>query len=208
MSPKKPFSKDIILLEDVETAVGNIVNKMQEDVLHKLKRNGGVIGASGGIDSSVCLALAVKAFGPEKILAIMLPEKDSSPDSEELARNLAQIYGVEAIKEEITGTLSSFRCYERRDEAVSKVFPEYNPVTYKMKIGIKQGGLFSNLPPIFTLTIVEPDGTEKEKILPRNEYLQIVAASNFKQRTRMSMLYYHAEKLHYAVIGTPNKHEQ
>lgn len=208
MSPKKPFSKDIILLEDVETAVGNIVNKMQEDVLHKLKRNGGVIGVSGGVDSSVCLALAVKAFGPEKILAIMLPEKDSSPDSEELARNLAQIYGVEAIKEEITGTLSSFRCYERRDEAVSKVFPEYNPATHKMKIGIKQRGLFSNLPPIFTLTIVDPDGTEKEKILPRNEYLQIVAASNFKQRTRMSMLYYHAEKLHYAVIGTPNKHEQ
>ena len=208
MSPKKPFSKDIILLEDVETAVGNIVNKMQEDVLHKLKRNGGVIGASGGIDSSVCLALAVKAFGPEKILAIMLPEKDSSPDSEELARNLAQIYGVEVIKEEITDTLIGFRCYERRDEAVSKVFPEYNPATHKMKIGIKQSGLFSNLPPIFTLTIVAPDGTEKDKILPRNEYLQIVAASNLKQRTRMSMLYYHAEKLHYAVIGTPNKHEQ
>ena len=91
MSAKKPFSKDIILLEDVESAVDNIVNKMQEDVLHKLKRNGGVIGASGGIDSSVCLALAAKAFGPEKILAIMLPEKDSSPDSEELARKLAQI---------------------------------------------------------------------------------------------------------------------
>lgn len=208
MSPKKPFSKDIILLEDVETAIGNIVNKMQEDVLHKLKRNGGVIGASGGVDSSVCLALAAKAFGPEKILAIMLPEKDSSPDSEKLARNLAQIYGVEAIKEEITDALSGFRCYERRDEAVSKVFPEYNPATHKMKIGIKLSGPFSNLPPIFTLTIVEPDGTEKEKTLPRNEYLQIVAASNFKQRTRMSMLYYHAEKLHYAVIGTPNKHEQ
>ena len=208
MSPKKPFSKDIILLEDVETAIGNIVNKMQEDVLHKLKRNGGVIGASGGVDSSVCLALAAKAFGPEKILAVMLPEKDSSPDSEELARNLAQIYGVKVIKEEITDVLSSFRCYERRDEAVSKVFPEYNPATHKMKIGIKQSGLFSNLPPIFSLTIVEPDGTEKDKILPRNEYLQIVAASNFKQRTRMSMLYYHAEKLHYAVIGTPNKHEQ
>jgi len=208
MSPKKPFSKDIILLDDVETVVDTIVKKMQEDVLHKLKRNGGVIGVSGGIDSSVCLALAVKAFGPEKVLGIMLPEKDSSPDSEDLARNLAQIYGIEAIKEEITDSLVGFKCYERRDEAVSKVFPEYDPATHKMKIGIKLGGLFSNLPPIFTLTIVNPDGSEKEKILPANEYLQIVAASNFKQRTRMSMLYYHAERLHYAVIGTPNKHEQ
>ncbi|MBN1386915.1 MAG: NAD(+) synthase [Bacteroidales bacterium] len=208
MSSKKPFSKDIILLEDVESAVNEIVTKMQVDVLHTMKRNGGVIGISGGIDSSVCFALAAKAFGPEKVLGIMLPEKDSSPDSEVLARNLAEIYGVEAIKEEITDALSGFRCYERRDEAVSKVFPEYDSGTHKMKIGIKQSGLYSNLPPIFTLTIVEPDGTEKEKILPRNEYLQIVAASNFKQRTRMSMLYYHAEKLHYAVIGTPNKHEQ
>jgi NAD+ synthase len=208
MSPKKPFSKDIILLDDVEAAVNNIVRKMQEDVLQKLKRNGAVIGVSGGIDSSVCLALTAKAFDPEKILAVMLPEKDSSPDSEQLARRLAQIYGVEAIKDEITDALKGFKCYERRDEAVRNVFPEYDPSTHKMKIGIRQSGLFSNLPPMFTLTIVEQDGTEKAKMLPRDEYLQIVAASNFKQRTRMSMLYYHAEKLHFAVIGTPNKHEQ
>ena len=208
MSQKKPFSKDIILLEDVEIAVEEIVSKMQEDVLNRLKRNGGVIGASGGIDSSVCLALAARAFGPEKILAVMLPEKDSSPDSEELARNLAQVYGVEVIKEEITDALSGFQCYGRRDEAVKKVFPEYDPATHKMKIGIRKSGLYSNLPPMFTLTIISQDGEEQDKILPRDEYLQIVAASNFKQRTRMSMLYYHAEKLHYAVIGTPNKHEQ
>ncbi len=47
----------------------------------------------------------------------------------------------------------------------------------------------------------------KSKMLPPKEYLQIVAASNFKQRCRMSMLYYHAERMYYAVIGTPNKHE-
>jgi len=205
---KKPFTKEIILLDNVEHVVESIVKKMQDDVLHMMKRDGAVIGISGGIDSSVCLALAAKAFGPEKVLGIMLPEKDSSPDSEELALDLADIFGVKAIKEEITGALSGFRCYERRDEAVSKVFPEYDPGTYKMKIGIKKASLFSNLPPIFMLTVISPDGEQKEKILPRDEYLQIVASSNFKQRTRMSMLYYHAEKLHYGVVGTPNKHEQ
>ena len=205
---KKPFTKDIILLDNIEDAVQRIVSKMQDDVLHMMKRNGAVIGISGGIDSSVCLALAAKAFGPEKVLGIMLPEKDSSPDSEELALDLADIFGIKAIKEEITGALTGFRCYERRDEAVSKVFPEYDPDTYKMKIGIKKANLFSSLPPIFTLTVIGPDGEQKEKILPRDEYLQIVASSNFKQRTRMSMLYYHAEKLHYGVVGTPNKHEQ
>jgi NAD+ synthase len=77
-----------------------------------------------------------------------------------------------------------------------------------MKIGIKQSGLSNNLPPIFSLTIIDSNGNTEDKILPVKEYLQIVAASNFKQRTRMTTLYYHAEALHYAVIGTPNKHEQ
>ncbi|MFO7620059.1 MAG: NAD(+) synthase [Bacteroidales bacterium] len=208
MVPKKPFSKDIILLNDVELVVNEIVQKLRNDVLQIFKRSGGVVGISGGIDSSVCLALAVRAFGPEKVLGIMLPEKDSSPDSEILARELADKFGVKAIKEDITDALSGFGCYERRDEAVKGVFPEYDPSTYKMKIGVKDTGLYSNLPPLFHLTVIDSKGKSQEKILPVKEYLQIVAASNFKQRTRMSMLYYHAERLHYAVIGTPNKHEQ
>lgn len=196
------------MLDDVENAVSSIVEKMQEDVHYKLKRKGGVVGISGGIDSSVCLALAVKAFGPENVLGVMLPEKDSSPESEQLAGKLADKFGIESIKEEITPALAGFSCYDRRDEAVKSVFPEYDPQTYKMKIGIKQSGLFSKLPPVFKLTIIDRDGRNKEKNLPVKEYLQIVAASNFKQRTRMSMLYYHSERLHYAVVGTPNKHEQ
>lgn len=208
MKNKKPFSKEIILLEDPESAVNQIIEKLRSDILTVFKRNGAVIGISGGIDSSVCMALAAKAFGPEKVLGIMLPEKDSNPDSEMLARDLAAKFGVRVIKEEITSALSGYNCYERRDEAVKRVFPEYDPKTYKMKIGIKQSGLFTNLPPVFSLTIVDPDGEQKEKMLPARDYLQIVAASNFKQRARMSMLYYHAEALHYAVIGTPNKHEQ
>jgi len=208
MSTRKTFSKDIILLEDIDFAVSKIVEKLRKDVTHNFRRNGAVIGISGGIDSSVCMALAAKAFGPEKVLGIMLPEKDSSPDSEIMARELAGKFGVKAIKEEITSALAGFGCYERRDEAVSRVFPEYDPKTYKMKIGIRQSGLFTSLPPMFSLMIIDKTGTQQEKLLPVNEYLQIVAASNFKQRTRMSMLYYHAEALHYAVIGTPNKHEQ
>lgn len=208
MKPKKPFSKDIILLDNIEAAVNEIVQKLQQDVLGNFKRLGAVVGISGGIDSSVCLALSVKAFGADKVVGIIMPEKDSSPDSEELALELAHKFGVKTIKEVITPALDGFRCYDRRDEAVKRVFPEYDPRTYKMKIGIRQSGLYNNLPPIFSLTIVEPDGKEQDKILHTREYLQIVAASNFKQRSRMSILYYHAESMHYCVIGTPNKHEQ
>ena len=109
------------------------------------------MGISGGIDSSVCLALSAKAFGSEKVLGIMLPEKDSSPDSEILARELAAKFGVKAIKEEITDALSGFGCYERRDEAVKRVFPEYDPKTWKMKIGIRQSGLIQQPPSYFLL---------------------------------------------------------
>jgi len=106
MPTRKPFSKDIILLENVEKVVDNIIEQLRADVLQRFKRHGAVVGISGGIDSSVCMALAAKAFGPDKVLGIMLPEKDSSPDSEILARELASRFGVRAIKEEITGALS------------------------------------------------------------------------------------------------------
>jgi len=205
---KIPFSKDIIFLDNIEEVVNSIVIKMRSDTFQLFHRMGGVIGISGGIDSSVCMALAAKAYGSEKCLGIMMPEKDSSNDSENLALKLANKFGVKAIKEDLTGALDGFNCYERRDEAVSRIFPEYNPEEYKMKIGIKQSGLFTNLPPVFSLTIVDKNGEEKEERLPVKEYLQIVAASNFKQRSRMSMLYYHAEALHYLVVGTANKHEK
>jgi NAD+ synthase len=208
MKARKPFSKDIVLLENVEKATDEIVKKLQQDVLYKFKRNGGVVGISGGIDSSVCLALSARAFSPDKVIGTIIPEKDSSPESETLALELAAKFGVKTIKEEITDALTGFKCYDRRDEAVKRVFPEYDPKTYKMKIGIRQSGLYSNLPPVFTLTIIDNKGNQEDKILHTREYLQIVAASNFKQRSRMSILYYHAEALHYAVIGTPNKHEQ
>ena len=167
MNPLKPFSKDIIILDNVEEVVSRIVAKLREDISQNFRRNGAVVGISGGIDSSVCMALAAEAFGPHKVLGIMLPEKDSSPDSEMLARELADKFGVKAIKEEITSALSGFGCYERRDEAVSRVFPEYDPKTYKMKIGIRQSGLFTSLPPMFSLIIIDKNGTQQEKTSSR-----------------------------------------
>jgi len=203
----QPFNKDILIIEDVEIECNRIITGIREKVLHQLHRIGGVIGISGGIDSSVSMVLAAKALGSENILAIMLPEKDSSDDSARFAKILADKFGVKSITENITGALEGFGCYERRDEAVKKVLPEYDPTGYKMKIGISSSGLYTNLPPLFSVTIVDNKGKEQSKRLPPTELRQIEAASNFKQRCRMSMLYYHAERLHYAVIGTPNKHE-
>jgi NAD+ synthase len=207
MSRRKKFSKDILHIKDIENMIQRISERMKTDVFFNFKRRGAVIGISGGIDSSVCLALAAKAIGPERVFGVMMPEKDSSPDSQELAQALAAVYGVQTTLENISPALEGFQCYDRRDEAVKRVFPEYDPAMYKMKIGINQTGLNQKLPPVFYLTIIDLLGNEKRKVIPVNEYLQIVAASNFKQRSRMSMVYYHAEQKHYTVIGTANKHE-
>jgi NAD+ synthase len=209
MRPKKrePFSKEILVIRDVPKLVSAIVDKLRHDVQVILWRRGGVVGISGGIDSSVTMVLATLALGTDKVLGIILPEKDSSHESATLAQTLADQFKVKTITENLTEVLTGFQCYNRRDEAISRVFPEFNKNTHKAKIGIKKSGIFNNLPPVFHLTIIDNQGHEKEKILPVNEYMQIVAASNFKQRSRMSMLYYHAERMHYSVLGTPNKHE-
>jgi NAD+ synthase len=204
---KKPFSKDILIISDIESECNRIVSGIRENILRLMNRRGVVVGISGGIDSAVTMVLSAKALGPANVLGLMLPEKDSSSDSALFAQRLADKFGVKAITEDITAALQGFGCYERRDEAVMKVLPQYDPIRHKMKIGIKSAGLFTNLPPIFSVTIVDSNGNEQSQRLPSPEFMQIEAASNFKQRCRMAMLYYHAERLHFAVIGTPNKHE-
>ncbi|GAB4334090.1 MAG: NAD(+) synthase [Bacteroidales bacterium] len=204
---KKPFSKDLIVIKDTETVINRICDRMKEDVFRKYRRRGAVVGISGGIDSSVTMALAVRAFGADRVFGVMMPEKDSSPDSRNLALELADKFGVRAVVENIRPALEGLGCYTRRDEAIKRVFPDFDPERDKSKIGVNQSGLDQNLPPVFYLTVVKPDGSELKKKLPVDAYLQIVAASNFKQRTRMAMVYYHAEQKHYVVLGTANKHE-
>src|SRR5665213_3420645 len=204
---KSEFSKDILKIENIESKVSALTSKLKDGVQLVLKRRGAIVGISGGVDSSVTLALTVKALGSKNVIGILLPEKDSSSESKELALKLANQFDVQTIEENITNALEGFNCYRRRDEAVAAIFPEYNPIDYDMKIGINPRAINNNLPPVFALTIIDRNGQSKSKLLPAKEYLQIVAASNFKQRCRMSMLYYHAERMYYAVIGTPNKHE-
>lgn len=201
------FTKDSLRL-DVEQETERIVQFLREQVRGRMRRRGGVVGISGGVDSSVVLALCVRAFSAEHVTPLMLPEKDSDPQSERLARMVARHFGVEPLLENITPVLDGFGCYPRRDEAIRRMFPEYDAsLGYKAKIVLPQDLLEGDTLNFFTLTIVTPSGEEKSRRLPPRELAEIVAASNFKQRTRMSMLYYHAELRNYAVIGTANKNE-
>ena len=199
------FTKDSINIDPVKEKE-KITSRLKESVAKKLKKRGAIIGISGGIDSSIVLALCAKAFGPERVLGVMMPESDSNPDSLELAKNLSEKFNTKYVVEDMTSTLAGFNCYNRRDEAIKRVFPEFNS-TYKAKITLPTNLLEKETLNVFQLMIISPEGEKKSERLPLKEYLQIVAASNFKQRSRMSMLYYHAEAKNYAVIGTGNKNE-
>lgn len=199
------YTKDSIKIDPAKE-VEKITSKLREDVTKKLKKRGAVVGISGGIDSSVVLALCAKAFGPDRVFGVMMPENDSNPDSLELAKKLSEKFNTKYVVENMTEALAGFGCYKRRDEAIKKVFPEFNS-NYKAKITLPTNLMEKETLNVFQLTIIAPDGKTKSERIPLKEYLQIVAASNFKQRSRMCMLYYHAEARNYAVIGTGNKNE-
>jgi NAD+ synthase len=191
---------------NAEEETEKIVAGLKRAVQLQLHRQGAVVGISGGIDSSVVLALCVRAFGGERVVGLIMPERESSPDSVLLARQVAEHFGVNPLLEDITPILEGSGCYRRRDEAIARLIPGYGP-GWSSKIGIPGNLMQENTLNVFHITAVNPDGQSFSQRLPQREYCQIVAASNLKQRTRMAMLYYHAELRNYAVIGTGNRNE-
>ncbi len=174
--------------------------------LATMKRLGLVIGMSGGVDSSVCAALAVEAVGPKHVLGLFMPERESDPESLQIATVLARQLGIPCVTEDISPVLLGAGCYRRRNEAIRKVVPEFSD-TWGCKLVLPHDRLAADRLNV-TYLVVQPPGGEMRRVrLPAAEYRQIVAASNFKQRVRAMLEYYHADRLHYAVVGTPNRLE-
>jgi NAD+ synthase len=193
------------LAVDLPTVATEIQKNIVSSVLGTLKRRGAVVGISGGIDSAVVAALCARALPPKKVLGVFMPERASSGDSLRLGRILAEHFGIEAIVEDIAPALESAGCYARQDEAIRAVFPEYGE-GWKCKVtlpSILEGDRLN----VSQLTVQSPDGTQRTERLPLGPYLQLVAATNYKQRLRKMTEYYHADRLHYAVAGTPNRLE-
>jgi NAD+ synthase len=200
------FSKSALNLDAAKES-DRLVAFLQQNIRQTMRR-GAVVGISGGIDSAVVLGLAVRAFGPGRVVAVMMPDKDSDKISETLARELAAKFGVDPLLEDITKALEGFNCYNRRDGAIKRVVPDYEPAKgYKAKIVLPQDLLDKETLNVFSVTVIRPDGSQETKQLPAREMLEIVAASNLKQRARMSTLYFHAEARQFSVIGTANKNE-
>lgn len=182
-----------------------IAEGLRRAIAEELHRAGAVIALSGGIDSSVSAALAVRAIGARHVIGLALPERDSDPQSLALAQELAAALGIELVVEDLTPLLDAAGCYARRDEAIRRHLP-YGP-GWRSKLVVRGGGLDADRLPVSTLVVQDPSGAEQTLRLTAREHRAIVAATNFKQRARAMAAYHHADRRHYAVIGTPNRLE-
>ena len=193
-----------VLAIEADREAARIGAQLRDSVAGRLRRRGVVVAISGGVDSAVCAALAVRAFGPERVLALILPERESSTESTVRAKSLAAHLGIRPLVEDIGPVLEAIGCYRRRDEAVRRALPEY-AADWRMKLVVAGGieGGFNH----FRLIAESPAGQRHEARLGLREYLQVVAATSFKQRIRKTVEYYHADRMNFAVVGTPNRLE-
>ena len=195
---------DLILGFNKELEIKKITARIRDILRNSLNRRGLVVALSGGIDSSVCAALAVSAIGDSKVFGLLLPETDSSSTSLARGKLLAEHLSIEYLVQDIAPALDAIGCYRWRDKAIKAIFPEYEHA-WKSKIVI-EGGLEGKVNH-FKLIVKSPDGETQEKRMGLKEYLQVVAATNYKQRIRKTVEYFHADRLNYAVVGTPNRLE-
>jgi NAD+ synthase len=200
----KPFSKDALRL-DAASTTEQIVETIRKQVLESLRRRGAVVGLSGGIDSSVVAALCARALGKERVLGLFMPERDSSDEALVLGRLLADWLGVPTELENIGPGLEALGCYERQLEAIRRVVPEYGE-GWRCKLMLPPAIERSRLS-VFQLVVESPSGETRSSRMPHDAYLKLVAATNYKQRVRKLTEYFHADRLAYAVAGTPNRLE-
>src|SRR3954453_15706921 len=207
---RKTFTRASLRL-DLERETARIVDALRAQVQGTLRRRGVVVGLSGGIDSSVVAALAVRALGKERVLGLFMPEKDSSDDSLRLGQLVASELGINTVIENIGPALAALGCYERQNEALRRLVPDF-ATDWKFKLGLPSimegpANSASARLNVTQLTVQKPNGETQTQRMPLDVYLQIVAATNYKQRVRKMTEYYHGDRLNYAVTGTPNRLE-
>lgn len=198
------YHKDILRIDcarEVERIAAFILQQVR-----LLRREGAVVGLSGGVDSSLVSELCVKALGSDRVLGVVLPEKESSPQSRELALKQAGKLGVAVEVIDISAILESIGAYQRRDEVIRKIFPEYDS-SFRIKLRLPPDLLSRDSINIFSLIIENGLGKTKSARLNKQALQGIMAATNTKQRMRMLHLYYQAEKMNYLVCGTTNRSE-
>jgi NAD+ synthase len=200
---KKPFSRELLAL-DCEAEAAKLSESFAEAV-RRFRKKGAVVALSGGIDSSLTAALAVRSLGKERVFGLHMPEQDSSESTIDFSRSISNHFGFDSVLEELTPVLSALKCYERRDDAIRTAIPEYGP-GWKSKIvlpNVAESQGFN----YYSVVARDPQGRDYKARLPLAGYLGVLAAVNFKQRVRKMLEYHHADRLNFVTTGTPNRLE-
>jgi len=197
------FSQDVLAF-DCQEEIARILETLSHS-LKTFKRKGFIVGVSGGIDSSVTLALCAKVFGPDQVLALQMSERQSAEESLYLGDLAINHCATQKIRQDISPILETVGFYQRYDEIVRTIIPGYGS-GWKSKIVFRNVTQAASLP-YFSIVAQPPHGDLVKQRLNVKSYLEIVAATNFKQRIRAMLEYYHADRLNYIVAGTPNRLE-
>ena len=198
-----------VTFDDLRIDAGSEIERIgffiKNALVTDLKKRGAVIALSGGIDSSVTAALCVAAAGNDRVAGLLMPERHSSEDTSRLGRLAAETLGIRYFEHDITDILQAAGCYSSQDEAIRSVVPDYTPgCPFKITLPhISGAGSYR----LFSLTVQMPDGTVRKERMSHEAYLQLVAATNYKQRVRKIIEYYYADRFNYAVAGSPNRLE-
>jgi NAD+ synthase len=195
---------ELIKIENIETKINEVTKFIKNEVFEIYQKKGIVIGLSGGIDSAITAALSTKSIGSEKILGLILPEKESDVNSKNLALQIAEKYNIDTETIDITNILESFGVYENKEKIVKEKFPNYNEkCKYRVVVPSK---LENNIGMPF-LEILDDENILHKLKISSFDFLNLTAATSIKHRVRMTMLYNYAEKNNFTVVGTTNKTE-
>lgn len=180
---------------------------IKETVSHQFRKEGIVIGVSGGLDSAVVSALSVAALGPDRVFGMILPEKESSPSSRELGIDLCEALKIRYEEVPITPMLESFNIYSRKEALIRELFPQYDPAIHTTSLSRPPMITAEKVLNIPSLILLKKREVVSTKRLSAAQFFNILSLQNVKQRTRMIVEYMFAEKMNYAVCGTTNKTE-
>ena len=194
---------DFLKLQNVERQVDNLCTFLHDEIIEEFHKHGAIVGLSGGIDSTVTMALCVKALGSTKTLGLTMFEKESDQNNKSLIDKISETFDIDIQNLDITPILDSFGVYSNREKIVKNRFQNFNS-DCKYRVVVPPNFNSIGMP---YLEILDDKNIQHKIKISSSDFLTLTAATSIKHRVRMTLLYYYAEKNNLSVVGTTNKSE-
>src|SRR5437588_2105504 len=93
---------------DCELARRWLVSVLKDEVVRRRGFTKGIVGLSGGVDSSLTAFLAVEALGKDNVISVRMPYRTSSPESLEHAQLVIDLLGIQSLTIDITPAVDGY----------------------------------------------------------------------------------------------------